>query len=90
MWGSEIEVEVKNRIDLAAAAYAYEYMNTSIMSDADFDALSLKIDPKLKTGNKKMDKFFMQQFDPSTGMWIHKHPEKEKLIRIIKLKQKKR
>ena len=84
---SPIEIEVKNRIDLSAAAYAYEYMNISIMTDAEFDVLSLKIDPQLSTGNKKMDKFFKKQFDPSTGMWIHKHPEKNKLRRIVELKR---
>jgi hypothetical protein len=85
-WGSAIEIEIKNRINLSAAAYAYEYMNQPIMSDGDFDALCLRINPQLKTGNKKLDKFFSTEFDPSTGMWIHKHPEKNRLRRIVELK----
>lgn len=64
------------------AAYSYEYYNDSIMSDEDFDALCLKIDKTMFTGNEKLDKFFREEFEPHTGMWIRKHPEKEGLDRI--------
>ena len=75
----EINQEIRNRIRLSVAAYAYEYIDDPIMSDTDFDALALKINPNENTGNRKLDNFFKKEFMPDTGMWIHKHPEKEKL-----------
>ena len=72
-------VETRNRIRLSVAAYAYECKNDSIISDSEFDALALKIDPNKKTGNSKMDSFFKKHFATDTGMWIHRHPEKHKL-----------
>lgn len=75
----EFCIETRNRIRLAVAAYAYECMNDSIMSDAEFDELSRNIDPSFKTGNRKLDNFFKKRFNADTGMWIHMHPEKHKL-----------
>ena len=74
--------ETQRRIRLSVAAYAYEYENTSVMSDAEFDALSNLIDVKVKTGNKKLDSFFKKEFTPCTGMWIRKHPELDKLRKL--------
>ena len=51
-----INQEIRNRIRLSVAAYAYEFMNDSIMSDHDYDQLSLQINPQEKTGNELMDK----------------------------------
>ena len=79
-----INQEIRNRIILAVAAYAYEYMDDPIMSDTEFDQLALKINPNEKTGNRKLDNFFKKHFMPDTGMWIHQHPEKEKLEFIYK------
>jgi len=64
---------------VSVAAYAYEILNVSIMSDSEFDSLSQCVNPKIKTGNKKLDKFFSEKFDPSTGMWISSHPELDKI-----------
>lgn len=75
-------VETRNRITLSLYAYAYEFDNTSIVTDSMFDELSLIINPNEKTNNKKLDKFFKQHFQPCTGMWIHKHPELEKIKNI--------
>ena len=79
-----INQEIKNRIRLSVAAYAYEYKDDSIMSDADFDELSKQIDVTVKTGNRKLDNFFKKHFQPDTGMWIRKHPERSKLDFIYK------
>lgn len=49
------------------------------MSDAEFDRLSLEIDLSKTTSNQKMDSFFKKHFNPSTGVWIRKHPELDKL-----------
>lgn len=74
-----VDNEIKNRIKLCVAAYAYEFHSDSIMSDAEFDALALKIDKYARTGRPRIDLFFMQHFDPSTGVWIRKHPELDKI-----------
>ena len=73
------ERQVWLRIRLSVAAWAYEVHDVSIMPDTDFDRLCMEVDPKVSTGNRKLDKFFRESFDPSTGQWVHKHPEKGKL-----------
>ena len=74
-WGTEVERERRNRIRLAVYAYAYEFMNESLIPDSEYDQLSREINPSISTGNKKMDKFFREKFEPDTGMWIRSHPE---------------
>ena len=71
-----ISEQIRLRIQLSVYAYAYEFENESLISDHEFDALCLKVDPEIKTGNRKMDNFFKNKFDPSSGYWIHKHPER--------------
>lgn len=82
--------ERRNRIILTYAAYAYEFLGESIISDADFDSLSYRIRPEISTVGywmtrkdvarvKTLDEFWRTEFVPCTGMWIHKHPE---LIRV--------
>lgn len=88
-WGSLVEKEIKARILLSVAAFAYEYKSDSIMSDGEFDSLSLKINKSMKTGNDEMDKFFKTKFDPNTGQWIHAHPERNKIEKIYELYYKK-
>jgi hypothetical protein len=82
VWGTPVEREVRRRIVLSVAAYSYEYEDESIMSDAEFDKMSLEVQPNTKTGNDRMDRFFKNNFDPSTGQWIHKHPEIARIKRI--------
>jgi hypothetical protein len=77
--------EIRNRIRVAVAAYAYEVENDPILSDAEFDALCLTINPEADTGNPDTDKFFREEFDPNTGSWVHRHPNKEGLARIAAL-----
>ena len=79
-----INQEIRNRIKLSIAAYAYEFLGESIMTDHEYDELSLKINPNEKTGNDMMDEFFKTQFQPDTGMWIRSHPEIEKLECLYK------
>jgi hypothetical protein len=74
-----INQEIRNRIRLSVAAYAYEIDNNEIMSDSEFDKLAYSINVKEKTGNRKLDNFFRKHFKPDTGMWIHSHPEKNKI-----------
>ena len=75
----EINQEIKNRIKLSIAAYAYEYKSDPIMSDDEFDQLALKINPEEKTGNIKLDNFFRKRFATDTGLWVRRHPELNKL-----------
>lgn len=78
-WGSDIEIERRRRILLSVAAYSYEFEDDSIITDGEFDRLALSIDPSISTGHKKLDKFFKNKFDPSTGQWIHDHPERSQV-----------
>ena len=70
------------RIRLSVAAYAYEYENDSIMSDSEYDRLSLLVDVSISTKNRKMDSFFKKRFDPATGQWVRFHPDKPGLSNI--------
>ena len=63
-----INQEIKNRIKISVASYAYEYLDTPIMSDGEFDALSQQIDIKKKTGNEMLDKFFEKHFVADSGL----------------------
>jgi len=76
---TDIEVERRNRILLSIYAYAYEFENESLISDAEYDKLSYSIRKDMATGNKALDRFFNREFAPHTGQWIHKHPELDKL-----------
>lgn len=63
------------------AAYAYECENVSLMTDQAFDELSQSIDINIDTDRPDIDVFWETLFEPSTGQWIHHHPELQ-LIRI--------
>lgn len=78
-WGTKKEQEIRRRILLSVAAYAYEVKNESIISDAEFDEQCKLVDLTVSTGNRKIDNFFKNYFDASTGQWIHKHPELRKV-----------
>jgi hypothetical protein len=88
-WGSVVEKQVRLRIKLCVAAYAYECENTSIITDAEFDGMCLLVDLKVATGNKKIDTYFKRYFDHSTGQWIHKHPELNKIRNLYQMFYKK-
>ena len=79
LWGSTIERERRRRIKVSVAAYAYEMLDDSIIDDFEYDRLCREIDVSIDTGNKVLDEFFRKEFDPSTGYWVHKHPEPHKL-----------
>ena len=82
VWGSTVEQEVRRRIKVSVAAYAYEFCDDSIMSDAEFDKLCLEINTNLDTNNKKLNKYFREHFDKNTGQWIRKHPELDKIANL--------
>lgn len=74
-WGTPLEMEVRRRITVSVAAYAYEIANKPIMSDLTFDWLAQQISPEIGTCHPLIDEFFIDRFSPMTGMWIHDHPE---------------
>lgn len=84
MWGTPAGVETRNRIILTMSAYAYEFENDPIISDGEFDDLCKKINLQIKTGNSNMDKWWQENFDPSTGQWIRKHPELDRINQLCK------
>lgn len=77
-----VNLEIRRRIRVALSAYVYEFYSTAIMTDAEYDELSQLIDPSIVTGKPKLDQFFKEEFTPSTGMWIHKHPDLGGLHRL--------
>ena len=79
VWGSKVEKERRLRIKLSIAAYSYEFKDVSIVSDAEFDKMCREVDLSVDTGNELIDKYFKETFDSSTGQWIHKHPELDKI-----------
>ena len=74
--------QIRLRIQLSVYAYAYEFDNESLIPDHEFDCMCLKVDPNIKTGNRKMDNFFKKKLDPSTGQWIHVHPERRRIAEL--------
>lgn len=74
-WGNLQELERWRRIRASVAAFAYEIHAHSFLTDAEYDELCLLIDTSVLTGNAKLDKFFGENFNPSTGQWIYKHPD---------------
>lgn len=69
------------RICIALWAYAYEFEDSPLVSDAIFDKVALEVekDRFTETGNQKLDKFFAEQFNAHTGQWVRLHPELNKL-----------
>lgn len=83
LYNKTVDYQTKIRILLAVAAYSYEYVSVSIIGDGDFDSLSKLVDLTVDTRRPDLDKYFRENFHPDTGMWIHKHPEKEKLKELF-------
>lgn len=83
-WGSPVEVERRRRILISVWAYAYEYLDTSLVDDHTFDAECYKVNQNFATGNAELDAFFRSHFSPDSGMWVHHHPNKTELERIAK------
>lgn len=83
-WGTPRELEVRRRIQLSIAAYAYEFESSPVMDDSLFDWFASRICKRMGTGHPMLDEFFIIHFSPMTGMWIHKHPELPKIERLYR------
>lgn len=69
------EIETRRRIKLAIWAYAYEFEDHSIVTDTVFDVESYQVNLNIETDRLDLDYWFRANFQPCTGMWIHKHPD---------------
>lgn len=78
-WGIPKEVETRRRIRLSIWAYAYESKNVSLVPDGLFDPESMMVDLTMMTDRPDLDAWFRKEFEPCTGMWIHKHPELDRI-----------
>lgn len=70
--------ETRRRVRLTAWAYAYEFESDSLVDDATFDAACREVDLAVRTTRPDLDEWWIDNFDPSTGQWIHSHPELDK------------
>lgn len=76
--------ETRRRIRVSVWAYAYEILGRSMVSDDVFDAECRKIDLSVNTYRPDMDLWFRQNFNACTGMWIHSHPEIQRIAQLAK------
>ena len=81
-WGTSKEIETRRRIRLTLWAVAYEFKSHSIVSDAVYDFESYNIDVNINTNRPDLDEWFRGFFEPCTGIWIHKHPELDKVKQL--------
>lgn len=81
-WGTAVELEVRRRIQISVAAFAYEFENNPIMGDDLFDWFAGRICKNVGTCHPILDEFFKVHFSPMTGMWIHQHPDLKGIRRI--------
>ncbi len=83
---------LQKRIMITVYAYSYEMKHDSLIDDYYYDNLALEVnkDKNVITGDTIYDKFFREQFDPNTGMWIRKHPDLNngKIERVYQLIKK--
>ena len=77
--------ETRKRIRVAVAAWAYEVMDVSIMTDAEFDELAKSIDLSIDTRRPDLDKWYRKNFKTYTGSWVHGHPDKTRLNQIVEM-----
>jgi tRNA/tmRNA/rRNA uracil-C5-methylase (TrmA/RlmC/RlmD family) len=70
-----ISEEIRRRIRLTFAAYAYEFENEFYMSDEEFDKECKLVDLSIDTQRPDLDEYFRKEFKPYTGQWIHSHPD---------------
>jgi len=82
MVGDIVSEEIRRRIKVSVWAYAYEFLDKSLVSDEKFDEECYRINPDLVTGNELLDTWFKTEFAPYTGSWIRNHPELDKIAEL--------
>lgn len=81
-WGTPVEIERRRRFKLLIWAYAYEFKAHSIVPDHLFDTEALRINTRIDTGKPEHDFWWRAWFKPFTAMWIHNHPDLDKLEKV--------
>lgn len=76
------EFQKKLRMQVAVWACAYEVFNRPLAPDSKFDDACKLIDVSTPTDRPDLDKWFIENFDEFTGMWVHGHPELDNLKTI--------
>ena len=84
-YSDRVCLETRKRIRVSVAAWAYEVLNSSIMTDAEFDALAESVDLSIDTRRPDLDKWFRKNFKSYTGSWVHGHPDRERLNLIAEM-----
>lgn len=74
--------ETQLRIRVSLYAFGYEFRDTPIVPDAIYDFLASQINLNNKTKRPDLDFWFICNFNPDTGLWIHDHPELDKLEKL--------
>ena len=69
-----INQEIRNRIKLSVAAYAYEFKGDSIMTDHEYDELSRKINPSEEIT------YMIDVSSYASGAYFLQYLESEKII----------
>ncbi len=82
LYSEKVDLETRRRSRVAVAAYAYEIIGQPIMTDAEFDTLAKQIDLSINTRRPELDKWFRENFEPHTGMWVHNHPDRRRLDQL--------
>lgn len=72
------------RIRLAVWALAYERYNHSFVPDDVYDQMSLKVDLSTPTDRPDLDEWYSNNFNVSTGQWVHTHPEIDRLHMLVR------
>jgi len=74
----------RDRIRIALFAYAYEIAIDPLIVDGEYDELAKRVAKNLhvETGNGELDFWFHENFEAHTGMWVHLHPELDKLEKL--------
>jgi hypothetical protein len=87
MWGTPKEIETRRRILVSIWAYAYEIASPprSLVSDFTFDhaCRSVAANLAIDTNRADLDHWFRNAFCPTTGLWIHAHPELDKIKQLF-------
>lgn len=84
-YGDRVSLETRKRIRVAVAAWAYEVLDVSIMTDAEFDELAKSIDLSIDTRRPDLDKWYRKNFKSYTGSWVHGHPDRTRLNQIAEM-----
>ena len=72
------------RIRVATCAWAYEYYNEPLISDAEYDKLAERIDTSEETARPDLDRWFRKNYKSHTGSWVHAHPELPRLDELTR------